>query len=129
MDHPVPEDPTRRQAPAEPPEPTDPRLEIPEVLRRPVDHPSKHRAPAPSSESGLGDLGKAVAMGLDFLFTAVAGGGLGYFADRWLGSSPTGLLIGLGVGFVAATVRLIQRSNAEDRKRAADRPRSPAGKR
>lgn len=122
MDHRVPEEPTRHEAPPEPPEPTDPRLEIPEVLRRPVDHPSKHRVQTQSSETGLGDLGKALAIGLDFLFTAAAGGVIGYLIDRWLGSMPTGLLIGLGIGFVAGTARLIKRSNAEDRKRAEGGP-------
>jgi len=95
----------------------DPRLEIPEVLRRPIDHPSKRPPAKRDFGSGLGDLGAALAMGLDFLFTAAAGGGAGYLIDRWLGSSPTGLLVGLGVGFVAGTWRLIQRSNAQDRAR------------
>lgn len=124
MENRAPEEPAERWT-GGPPEPGDPRLEIPEVLRRPVEHPSKHPKPAAGTQSGLGDLGKALAIGLDFLFTAAAGGVVGYFVDRWLGSAPTGLLIGLGIGFAAGTVRLIQRSTAEDRKRAGDGPRGP----
>lgn len=98
---------------------TDPRLEIPELLRTPVDHPAARRIRegksasqlGGNSASGMGDAAKALAIGLDFLVSAAAGGFLGWLIDRWLGSSPMGMVIGLGVGFAAGTVRLIQRLN------------------
>ena len=93
----------------EPPRPP----EIPEVLRKPVDRP-RPVSNGGSALSGMGELGKALAIGLDFLFTIGAAGLLGYLLDRWQGWSPYGLLIGLAVGFLAATVRIIQRSNRED---------------
>ena len=53
------------------------------------------------------------------LFACVAVGlALGYFADRWLGTGPWLLLIGLGCGIVAAVVnfiRTINRLNEQDR--------------
>ena len=92
----------------------DPRLEIPEVLRTPIDHPSK-RAPQPgkvaSSLGGLGDLSKALAIGFDFLFTTAAGAALGWGLDRWQGWSPYGLMFGGLLGFAFATVRMLKRLN------------------
>lgn len=100
----------------------DPRLEIPEVLQRPVEHPALNR-PKPAADGlGLGELSKALAMGIDFLATIAAGGALGWGIDSWRGWSPYGLLVGVLVGFAYATVRIIQRSNAED-KAAAERKR------
>jgi ATP synthase protein I len=53
------------------------------------------------------------------LFACVAVGlALGYFADRWLGTSPWLLLIGLGFGIAAAGVnfyRTIKSLNEQDR--------------
>jgi ATP synthase protein I len=101
---------------------TDPRLEIPEVLRTPVkkpDFPETRRPTAAAGGSGFQDLGKALSIGLDFLFTIGAGGGLGWLLDRWRGWTPYSLMIGLALGFAAATVRIIQRSDREDRARKA----------
>jgi F0F1-type ATP synthase assembly protein I len=53
------------------------------------------------------------------LFACVAVGlAAGYFADRWLGTSPWLLLAGLTFGIVAAAVnfyRTIKRLNEQDR--------------
>ena len=104
----------------------DPRLEIPEVLRTPIDHPSKHgrsaseaggrdgRGGLGSALSGLGELGKAMAIGFDFLFSVIAAALIGYLIDRWQGWSGAGLVTGLGIGFAAGTVRLIARLNREE---------------
>jgi len=52
------------------------------------------------------------------LFACVAVGlAVGYFADRWLGTSPWLLLIGLGFGIAAAAVnfyRTIKTLNRQD---------------
>jgi len=52
------------------------------------------------------------------LFACVAVGlGVGYVADRWLGTSPWLLLIGLGFGIAAAAVnfyRTIKALNKQD---------------
>lgn len=109
------------ESPANPPSADDPRLAIPEVLRTPIKHPSREPKPAPAALSGLGDLGKALAIGLDFLFSIAAAGLIGYLLDRWQGWSPAGLLIGLGIGFAAATVRILQRLNREEAKSKARR--------
>ncbi len=101
----------------------DPRLEIPKVLQEPVQHPALNRPKPIADGLGLGELSHALAMGIDFLATIAAGGALGYGVDYWRGGSPYGLLVGILVGFGFATVRIIQRSNAED-KAAAQRKRT-----
>ena len=56
------------------------------------------------------------------LFACVAVGlAVGYFADRWIGTSPWLLLIGLALGIVAAgvnfyrTIKTLNESNRDDR--------------
>lgn len=92
--------------------PRDPRLEIPEVLRTPVKKPQLPKAAGPSL-AGLGELGIALAIGIDFLATAVAGGALGWAVDYFARSSPVGLVVGLLLGFLVGTVRLIRRLNKQ----------------
>ena len=106
----------------EPSHKPDPRLEIPEVLREPVRQSPIAGNHVPPGVQGIGELGKALAIGLDFLFFAIAAGVLGWLVDRWLGSAPAGLLIGLGVGFISGTIRLIKRLNADDRASSKRKP-------
>ncbi len=50
-----------------------------------------------------------------------SGSAVGYFADRWIGTSPWLLLIGLALGIVAAgvnfyrTIKTLNESNRDDR--------------
>ena len=88
----------------------DPRLDIPDVLKKPVHVPGVTDKPKPgSSLGGLGEVGKALSIGLDFLAIIAAGGLLGYGIDWWLGWSPKGLVVGILIGFVWGTIRLIRR--------------------
>ena len=65
-----------------------------------------------------GQTAQLVSLGT-MLFACVAVGlAAGYFADRWLGTSPWLLLIGLGFGIVAAAVnfyRTIKTLDEQDR--------------
>jgi ATP synthase protein I len=73
--------------------------------------PAEQRPPSRSQTAQLVNLGT-------MLFACVAVGlAVGYFADRWLGTSPWLLLIGLGFGIAAAAVnfyRTIKRLNQQD---------------
>lgn len=82
---------------------------IPELLTKPVERPASLHPKAPGPLAGLGELGKSLALGLDFLFMSAAGGAVGYLFDRWKGSFPVGTVIGAGVGFLMGTFRLIRR--------------------
>lgn len=75
----------------------------------------EERGPSRSQTAQLVNLGT-------LLFACVAVGlAVGYFADRWIGTSPWLLLIGLALGIVAAgvnfyrTIKTLNESNRDDR--------------
>lgn len=122
---PTPGDDNDRDAPAPA---RDPRLEIPQVLREPANHPSTGPKKPSALGSSMGEVGIALAIGIDFLVMAAAGGGLGWLADRRFGWAPWGVLIGSGLGFAAGLIRLLHRLSKEDaRSRAAGPPGRPTG--
>jgi ATP synthase protein I len=71
-------------------------------------------APAgePSSWKALGDVAQ---VGIALVVATVIGLAGGYYADRWLGSSPWLTLIGLGVGIAAGFVNLFRSVKAAER--------------
>ncbi|QQS08886.1 MAG: AtpZ/AtpI family protein [Phycisphaerales bacterium] len=105
--------------PADTPE-EDPRLKIPEVLTRPT--------PAPmatgESKGSWADAAKAWGAAFDFVGTVLGGVVVGYLVDRWAKTSPWGVMIGLGAGFVMAFVRIVRASIREDRKATEERRRN-----
>jgi len=111
----------------DPPAQRDPRLEIPEVLRTPVrqsnmdpvtGNPSTgHKAQAIDTAG----MGRAWAMGFDFVFTVLAGVFLGWLADYFLGFAPVGILVGVGLGFASGLLRMIRAANRQHKVAAARR--------
>lgn len=97
---------------------------IPELLTTPVQRPASMYPKSPGVIAGLGDLGKSLALGLDFLFTSAAGGAVGYLFDRWKGSFPIGTVVGAGVGFLAGTFRLLRRLAKDDGKKSGPSART-----
>lgn len=87
---------------------------IPDELTKPVDHPILRRQEQPKALAGLAELGPAISMGLDFLFTIASGGFLGWLFDYWRATQPIGTLVGLSIGFAYATYRIIRRSQRDD---------------
>ncbi len=58
-------------------------------------------------------------MALDLVLTTIGGLILGFAFDWWRGTTPWGAIIGLGLGFVTAFIRLIRASlRAEARAKA-----------
>jgi hypothetical protein len=98
------------EIPAIPTPESDPRLRIPEVLTKPTPGVSKP-ADAPS---GLIAFAKGWGVAFDFIGTILGGLVLGYGFDAWRGTSPAGVLIGLGIGFASALVRIIRRTLREE---------------
>jgi F0F1-type ATP synthase assembly protein I len=95
---------------------------IPEILTRPVDHPTAAPRRQDSASAGVGGLGKAWGMAMDFVFTIIAAAGLGYLASLWLGHRSAWVLGGLGVGFVLAMMRIVRTTlRDEAREQAAKR--------
>jgi len=91
---------------------------IPEILR---EHPRKPTAKTGSDAAGMA---KAWGTALDFVFTILAGAGLGWLFDWWRQTLPWGLLAGLALGFVVAFWRIVQ---ATQREEAAERERRSRG--
>jgi ATP synthase protein I len=65
-------------------------------------------------------LGTLAQVGVTFVVSTVLGLAAGYYADRWLGSSPWGLLVGLGIGIAAGFVNLFRALKAAERIEHAD---------
>jgi ATP synthase protein I len=72
-------------------------------------------APArePSSWKALADVGQ---VGLTLVISTVIGLTGGYYLDRWLGTSPWLILIGLGLGVAAGFVSLFRSVKSAERK-------------
>lgn len=73
---------------------------------------------AKSSALPPGGLAAALRLSSELIAGVVVGGGLGYFFDRALGTSPFGLIVLILIGFAAGTINLI---------RAASRRTEPPG--
>lgn len=102
----------------------DPRLRIPETLRRPVDHPAASPAEKPkSATANIAEMGKAWGLALDFVVMTLGGGLLGWGFDKWRGTAPTGALVGLGLGFAFAFYRIIRATLRQEREDQARRGR------
>ncbi|MBC7771553.1 MAG: AtpZ/AtpI family protein [Pyrinomonadaceae bacterium] len=102
-----------------PPPSRDPALEIPEILRTPVRQPEMPGMKLPGGAS-ISGAGVGFAMAFDFIGSVGAGTLLGWLFDRWQGTLPTGTLVGLGLGFAGAMIRIVrQSSRAEKREKSA----------
>ena len=62
------------------------------------------------SSSDPSALGRAFRMSTEFVAGVIAGGGLGWLLDRWLGTSPWGLIVLLMLGFVAGIYNVMRAS-------------------
>ena len=64
------------------------------------------------SSSSPSALGRAFRMSAEFVAGIIAGGGLGWVLDRWLGTSPWGLIVFLMLGFAAGTFNVVRAAGA-----------------
>jgi ATP synthase protein I len=72
---------------------------------------------APSGDQGTWKaLGELSSIGFALVIATVIGLVGGYYADRWLGTSPWLLLLGLVLGIVAGFVNLFRSVNRADRE-------------
>jgi len=92
-------------------------------LQRRVDAargPGGQNSAPPQSPAGL-----AMRFGGEFGAAIIVGALLGYGADYFLHSSPVGLLIGLGLGFVAGVVNVVRVAQSYSRANPSD-PNAPS---
>lgn len=71
---------------------------------------------APGPEPAWRSLGELASIGMAMVLATVIGLGAGYYADRWLDTSPWLTLIGLGLGIAASFVTLFRSVKAAERK-------------
>lgn len=72
---------------------------------------------APSGDQGAWKaLGELSSVGLALVIATVIGLVGGYYADRWLGTSPWLLLLGLALGIAAGFVNLFRSVNRAERE-------------
>lgn len=72
---------------------------------------------APSGEKGTWRaLGELSAIGMTLVVATVIGLAAGYYADRWLGTTPWLTLLGLGLGIAAGFVNLFRSVKRAERE-------------
>jgi ATP synthase protein I len=76
------------------------------------------------------ELGRYSALGLEMAISVVIGLAIGYYLDKWLGTSPWLTIVWIGLGF-AAGVRSLYRSavqSEKDLQKIEEEKRKPGGK-
>lgn len=71
--------------------------------------PKDARGGAPGLLSGGSDLARFGGMGLQFGATLCVFAFIGYWLDRWLGTLPIFLIVGVFVGFFGGTLSMVKR--------------------
>lgn len=100
---------------------------IPELLTKPVDRSAFSKPKPPPEESGFANVSTAWGVAMDFVGSLLGAMLLGYFADKWQGTSPCYTLIGMVVGFTFALYRIISRTLAEERREKEQRNKAKKG--
>ena len=75
------------------------------------------------------ELGKYSALGLEMALSVVIGLGIGYYLDKWLGTTPWLMILWIGFGF-AAGVRSLYRAavrSGKDLEKDEEERRKPGG--
>lgn len=76
------------------------------------------------------ELGRYSALGLEMAISVVIGLAIGYYLDKWLGTSPWLTIVWIALGF-AAGVRSLYRSavqSEKDLEKIEEEKRKPGGK-
>jgi ATP synthase protein I len=69
----------------------------------------------PGPEPAFKSVVELASIGVALVLATVIGLGAGYYADRWLGTSPWLTLVGLGLGIVAGFVTLFRSVRSAER--------------
>ncbi len=64
----------------------------------------------------LGSVGALSAVGIAFVLAVVIGFLVGYFLDRWLGTTPLFIIIFFFLGVAAGIVNVVRTANAVSRE-------------
>jgi ATP synthase protein I len=75
---------------------------------------------AEKDRSGPSGLGQALRLSSEFIAAIIVGGGMGWAADRWLGTSPWGMILLLMLGFAAGVMNVMRASGMMKPARGKD---------
>jgi len=75
--------------------------------------PQKQAAGGGQNRSGMG---QALRAGTDLVAALVVGGFLGYWIDRWLGTTPWAMIILFFLGFAAGFLNIYRSQTGQDYK-------------
>jgi ATP synthase protein I len=73
------------------------------------------KVPRPPSSASIGSLGALSAVGIAFVLAIGIGFGIGYFLDRWAGTSPLFVILFFFIGVAAGIVNVVRTVNAVTR--------------
>jgi len=68
----------------------------------------RHKTDAAESQKRRSDMGVGLRLSTEFIAGIIAGTGLGWLLDYWLGTIPLFLILGLGLGFAAAIMNVLR---------------------
>lgn len=97
--------------PSKPPPPMPDFPEIPAELKKAAQDPAEKAKSSP-----IAGLATGWALALDFVGTIIASWLIGFGIDWWQKTNPWGTLIGLGVGFAYAIVRILKQTQEAERR-------------
>lgn len=70
--------------------------------------PEKPESRDPAKAGGLGGMGYALRLSSEFIAGIVVGAVIGWMIDRWVGTSPWGLIVFLLLGFGAGVLNVLR---------------------
>ena len=81
-----------------------------------LDEKEANKAPVPSSEAGpssdASDLARGLRLSTELVAGVIVGAVFGWFLDRWLGTSPWGLIILMFLGFAAGVLNVVRATDS-----------------
>jgi F0F1-type ATP synthase assembly protein I len=86
----------------------------------------------PKWQKGLGDASPYLSIGISLAGAMLVYVGIGYLVDRWLGTSPTYLIVGSVAGMISFFIQLFrltkEMTTREDKRKAAAKKASDSDK-
>jgi ATP synthase protein I len=71
---------------------------------------------APGGDPAWRSLGELASVGITMVVSTMIGLGAGYWGDRWLGTAPWLMLVGLLLGIAAGFVNLFRSAKRAERR-------------
>ena len=77
--------------------------------------PSEHAAPRPQANASA--MARGLRLSTELVAGVIVGAAIGWFLDRWLGTSPWGFIVFLLLGFAAGILNVMRSAGLADNER------------